>query len=145
MWWQMRSQARMRACRGARRDGQRPRARVGPRAGEALLVRDTFECELWSAPAVLGAGAALQGLLPEASLVRRATYRRAPAPRQPRHPPRLRASTFDVASFPSCRASRVDARHPLATTTGFSVKEGFHAAIHAETPVLHLTRQRAKR
>ncbi|KAK9841010.1 hypothetical protein WJX81_005273 [Elliptochloris bilobata] len=43
--------------------------------GEALLVRDTFECELWSAPAVLGAGAALQGLLPEASLVRRATYR----------------------------------------------------------------------
>lgn len=47
------------------------------RAGEALLVRDTFECELWSAPAVLGAGAALQGLLPEASLVRRATYRRA--------------------------------------------------------------------
>ena len=46
-------------------------------AGEALLVRDTFECELWSAPAVLGAGAALQGLLPEASLVRRATYRRA--------------------------------------------------------------------
>ena len=44
-------------------------------AGEALLVRDTFECELWSAPAVLGAGAALQGLLPEASLLRRATYR----------------------------------------------------------------------
>ena len=40
-------------------------------------MRDTFECELWSAPAVLGAGAALQGLLPEASLVRRATYRRA--------------------------------------------------------------------
>ncbi len=76
---EMRSRARMRHFRGVRGDGQRPRARAGRRAGEALLVRDTFECELWSAPAVLGAGAALQGLLPEASLVRRATYRRAPA------------------------------------------------------------------